>query len=298
MIQTGSNSDYLNSLMISNNGILPMSLGNTDDGKPFEFDLTEAQNIFITGNAKTGKTSLIKSMVFSLIFPRVSKLENLVKLVVIQTEGDDLSNSLNGISHLICPVIRSVKWAFYVLRRVCDELNNRIDLILSSDSYSFTDYNKTHREKIPYYIVIIDEIADLSHSDRKQFNFLVRKLLSTGYQYGIHLILSTRYLPRKVTSSALRKSITTSIVLPMSNANEIRSVIGNYASDEMLNSGELLYLNKHSLTKPTKILMYDLKNFDSDLESFVSLFLGDGLYDRIVISQGYVEEKPNQEQKE
>ena len=167
---------------------LPIALGKSISGTPIVTDLTSMPHLLIAGTTGSGKSVCINSIIVSLLYKH--KPEN-CKLILIDPKMLELS-SYEGIPHLLTPVITEPKKATSALSWTVREMKNRYKLMSSEGVRDIDGYNQKHKLKMPYIIVVVDEMSDLMLVSGKEIENYVQKLSAMARAAGIHIIMATQ----------------------------------------------------------------------------------------------------------
>ena len=174
----------------SNKDPLYLALGVCKDGSVFGDSLTNMPHILIAGSTGSGKSVSLNGLICSIITKASSKE---VKMIMIDPKRLELS-LYEGIPHLLMPVITETQQAHASLRWVVGEMERRYCLMQASNVRNVSSFNEKCEEdkKLPYVVVIIDELADLMMSSAKEIESLIQKLAQKSRACGIHMILVTQ----------------------------------------------------------------------------------------------------------
>ena len=227
---------------------LPVALGRTVEGYDYIIDLADAPHILVSWMEGAGKTMLLHATICSLICTKSSEE---LKFILAETEGTELSR-YNGISYLDRPVISESEGVFVILEEAVREIERRIKLFSDSGARKLSDYNRISTDRLPFFVIMIDEIADAVGLDRRRFDVLIRRITSVARFCGIHLILTTAYPYPETITSAIRSNIPTSIALALPDQICSRIVIDHVGAEKLLGKGDMLYF-KWNMHQPVRI---------------------------------------------
>ena len=227
---------------------LPIVLGRTVDGYDYLVDLAEAPHILITGMHDSGKTMLLHSIFCSLYCTRCS---DEIKYILFQLGGGEFEIYKN-MKSMNVSVLSQPEEVFRTLDEVVVELERRMELFSAINAYKITDYNNRVQEKLPYIIVMIDEISEIVQVDGKRFDSLIRRITAVGRFIGIHLILTTAKPDANTISKDVWSNMPTAIVLQMPNQVSSRLVLGYVGGEKLLGKGDMLYYRRDML-QPIRI---------------------------------------------
>jgi len=216
---------------------LTMALGKDIGGESVVADLGEMPHLLIAGTTGSGKTVCVNCLILSMLFVATP---NELKLLMIDPKMVELA-PFNGLPHLICPVITDAKKASLALNWVVNEMENRYRLLAKIGVRNIEAYNEK-QEKIPYIIVIIDELADLMTVARDQIENAITRLAQLSRAVGIHLILATQRPSVDVITGVIKANFPARISFKVASKVDSRTVLDMNGADKLLGKGDLLFL--------------------------------------------------------
>ena len=167
---------------------LPIALGKSISGVPIIGDLVSMPHLLIAGTTGSGKSVCINTIIVSLLY----KLNpDMCKFILIDPKMLELS-SYEGIPHLLTPVITDAKKATAALGWTVKEMNNRYRLMSKVGVRNIDGYNLKHKLKMPYIVVVVDEMSDLMLVAGKEIENYIQKLSQMARAAGIHIIMATQ----------------------------------------------------------------------------------------------------------
>lgn len=218
---------------------IPVALGKDVYGQPMLFDLATSPHLLVGGMNEDEKTSFLDSLICSIL---CTKTPDEVRLVLVDSKVVELS-VYNGVPHLLSPVITDAKTAFKALEFVVKGLERRIELLTSTGSRKIEEYNRKSKEKLPYIVVILDDLADLVFASGKEVEYLIKRITSVARFCGIHLVLSTKRVSADVITGVVKSNIPTQIAFAVPNAINSRILIDQPGAEKLLGYGDMLYNN-------------------------------------------------------
>ncbi len=230
--------------------LLTIALGKDVAGTPKYADLTRMPHLLIGGATNSGKSMCLLSMITCLLF-RATPRE--LRFVMIDPKRVELT-LFDGIPHLMCPVIRDVKLAAGALRAVLKEMDRRYDLFANAGVRNIQGYNERvpEDERLPYVVVIIDELADLMMQAASEVETSIARLAQLARATGIHLVVATQRPSVDVITGTIKANIASRIAFAVSSQVDSRTILDMVGAERLLGRGDMLYLPIDA-SKPTRI---------------------------------------------
>ena len=218
---------------------LPIALGKSISGSPIVGDLTSMPHLLIAGTTGSGKSVCINTIIVSLLY----KLNpNLCKFILIDPKMLELS-SYEGIPHLLTPVITDAKKATSALAWTVREMNNRYKLMSKVNVRNIDGYNSKHKLKMPYIVVVVDEMSDLMMLAGKEIENYIQKLSQMARAAGIHIIMATQRPSVDVITGTIKANFPTRISFQVSSKIDSRTILGEQGSEQLLGKGDMLFMS-------------------------------------------------------
>ncbi len=232
---------------------LPLPLGRDVNCKYIVGDLTRMPHLLIAGATGSGKSVCINGVISTLISV---KQPDELKLVMIDPKMVELVG-YNGVPHLKCPVVTEMDKVVGALRMVLREMNRRYELFKSVgvrnlDGYRTWAADEAEAEKLPYMVVIIDELADLMMTTPDEVETLLARLTQMARATGIHLIIATQRPSVNVLTGLIKANVPARIAFAVSSMTDSRVVLDLPGAERLLGRGDMLYLPPDE-SKPTRI---------------------------------------------
>ncbi len=220
--------------------LLTIALGKDVAGVPKYTDLARLPHLLIGGATNSGKSMCLLSMISCILF-RATPRE--VRLLLIDPKRVELS-LFDGIPHLICPVVRDVKQAAGALRAVLKEMDNRYDLFANLGVRNIHGYNERvgEAERLPYIVVVIDELADLMMQAAAEIETSICRLAQLARATGIHLVVATQRPSVDVITGTIKANIASRIAFAVSSQVDSRTILDMAGAERLLGRGDMLYL--------------------------------------------------------
>ena len=218
---------------------LPIALGKSISGSPIIGDLTSMPHLLIAGTTGSGKSVCINTIITSLLY----KLSpNLCKLILIDPKMLELS-AYEGIPHLLTPVITDAKKATSALGWTVREMNNRYKLMSKVGVRNIDGYNEKHKLKMPYIVVVVDEMSDLMLVAGKEIENYIQKLSQMARAAGIHIIMATQRPSVDVITGTIKANFPTRVSFQVSSKIDSRTILGEQGAEQLLGKGDMLFMS-------------------------------------------------------
>ncbi len=229
-------------------------LGKNIMGIPMYVEINKTPHMLIAGATGSGKSVCINSIITSILMR--AKPEE-VKLVLIDPKKVELS-MYAGIPHLLAPVVTDPRKANVALKKIVVEMERRYDVFEQSGNKNIVGYNmylekynQTSNEKIskmPYIVVIIDELSDLMLLARKEVEDSILRITQMARAAGIHLIVATQRPSTDVITGVVKANIPTRIAFAVASSVDSMTIIGKSGAEKLLGKGDMLFLPQEENT--------------------------------------------------
>jgi len=218
---------------------LPIALGKSISGAPIVGDLTNMPHLLIAGTTGSGKSVCINTIIVSLLY----KLNpDLCKFILIDPKMLELS-TYEGIPHLLTPVITDAKKATSALAWTVKEMNSRYKLMSKVGVRNIDGYNAKHKLKMPYIVVVVDEMSDLMLVAGKEIENYIQKLSQMARAAGIHIIMATQRPSVDVITGTIKANFPTRISFQVSSKIDSRTILGEQGAEQLLGKGDMLFMS-------------------------------------------------------
>lgn len=221
---------------------LTVALGKDIVGQPFVTDLKTLPHLLIAGTTGSGKSVGINAMLLSLLYRNSPKS---LRLLMIDPKMLEFS-MYNEIPHLLTPVITEPKKAIGALSNLVLEMERRYKLMSKTKTKNIENYNEkiakfgSDAEKLPYIVVIIDELADLMMTSGKDVEFYIGRLAQMARASGIHLIVATQRPSVDVVTGFVKANLPSRISFRVSQKIDSKVILDEMGADGLLGRGDML----------------------------------------------------------
>lgn len=218
-------------------------------GEPVFTDIEKLPHLLIAGATGAGKSILVHSILISLLYKNSPEM---LKLILIDPKRVELS-VYEGIPHLISPVITQGKKSIAVFRWAISEMDRRYETLMQDGSRDIESYNKKHKdEKLPYIVIVIDEMADLMMSFGREVETYVVRLAQMARAVGLHLILATQRPSVEVITGLIKANIPGRIALKVASQIDSRTILDGGGAEKLLGKGDQLFVSP-KYSKPARL---------------------------------------------
>ena len=231
------------------NAKILFSLGKDIMGRNCCADMAKMPHLLVAGSTGSGKSVCINSFIASIL---IRMRPDECKLVLVDPKKVELSN-YNGIPHLMCPVVSDPKKASIALQKIVAEMEHRYDLFSEKNVKNISGYNewveKTNNQanaeiekKMPFIVVIIDELADLMLVAAKEVEDSIMRITQMARAAGIHLIVATQRPSTDVITGVVKANIPSRISFAVASQIDSRTILDMGGAEKLLGKGDMLYL--------------------------------------------------------
>lgn len=241
---------------------LYVAIGRDISGAPRYANLAKAPHMLIAGATGSGKSVTIHAVITSLLYRNPPEQ---MRFVMIDPKRVELT-LYNKIPHLLTPVITEPKKAIAALRWLAKEMDRRYDILETEAVRDIQSYHKNvlgktsnksgddqaEVERMPYIVVIIDELADIMTSYPRELEAAIVRLAQMSRAVGIHLLLSTQRPSVEVITGLIKANIPSRIALQVASQIDSRTILDMAGAEKLLGAGDMLYLSGE-MSKPARI---------------------------------------------
>ena len=219
---------------------LGIALGKDINGATFGADLTRMPHLLIAGATGSGKSVCLNAILACLL---LHNTPDQLKLVLIDPKHVELTG-YNGIPHLITPVITEVEQVANVLQWVLREMDMRNLHFMENGVRNIQEYNrKFPSKKLPYIVVVIDELANLMMEVGAEIENSIVRLAQTARAMGIHLIVATQRPSRDVITGTIKGNLPTRIAFAVATSTDSRVILDRSGAENLFGKGDMYFLS-------------------------------------------------------
>ena len=245
---------------------IPLYLGKDAGGQPLVVDLAAMPHCLIAGTTGSGKSVCINSIIMSIMY---TQRPDMVKLILVDPKVVEMA-PFKDIPHLMCPVITESAKATTVLEWACEKMEERYAILADAGMRNIASFNAMSKEelyermgatteeeqakipkKMPYMVIIIDELADLMMTSGKEVESHIVRISQKARAVGIHLVLATQRPQATVVTGLIKANMPCKIAFRVSSRMDSRIVLDMNGAEVLLGQGDMLYL-ANGASKPTR----------------------------------------------
>jgi len=248
---------------------MTLALGKGAGGESVAADLTKMPHLLVAGATGSGKTVCLNTIICCLL---LNNTPNDVRFILIDPKRVELTQ-YNSIPHLATPVIVDTDKALNALRWLCQEMEQRYKKMASAGARNIEGYNKDKRgtDKLPYLILVIDELADLMMAGYDEVETNLCRLAQLARATGIHLVVATQRPSVDVVTGLIKANFPTRISFAVTSAVDSRTILDGVGAEKLLGRGDMLFMPTDA-AKPKRLQGCFLS--DAEIERLVYFWGG------------------------
>jgi len=218
---------------------LLLALGKDVGGKPIFWDLRDMPHLLIAGATGSGKSVCINAILASLLY-RADPMR--LRIALIDPKRVELS-VYAGLPHLCAPVISEVRLVVRFLKWLCREMDARYELLSEVSCRNIEEYNSIveGKEKLPYIVVVIDELADLMMTAPGDVETYICRLAQMARAVGIHLVVATQRPSVDVITGLIKANFPSRLAFAVSSQVDSRTILDGPGAEKLLGNGDMLF---------------------------------------------------------
>jgi len=212
-------------------------LGRDVSGKPWVTNLGRMPHLLVAGATGSGKSVCLNTLIMSLLY---ANGPDDLKLIMVDPKRVELQ-VYNGIPHLVTPVITDVEKTVNALKWALREMDRRFDILSKFGSRDIYTYNAAAEEKLPFLVVIVDELADLMVTAMQEVEGPIVRLAQMSRAVGIHLVLATQRPSVDVLTGLIKANIPARIAFAVASSTDSRTILDQMGAEKLIGRGDMLY---------------------------------------------------------
>lgn len=262
--------------------LLAIALGLDVAGAPLSADIESMPHMLVAGATGSGKSVMINSIILSLLFQNTPET---LRLILVDPKRVELS-IYNHIPHLLTPVITEADKTIAALKWAVSEMDRRYKLFSETGRRNMQSFNEglpSGQQKMPYIVLIIDELADLMSVAARDVEGAIVRLAQMARATGIHLIVATQRPSVDVITGLIKANITSRLAFATASQADSRTILDMSGSEKLLGNGDMLFVNAE-LGKPRRV--QGAFSSDKDIAAVIAHVKAQGLaqYDEGITS--------------
>ena len=260
---------------------LAFGVGKDITGTVIVADIADMTHLLIAGATGAGKSVCINTLIISILYKATP---DEVKLILIDPKKVELS-VYNGIPHLLIPVVSDVQKVAGALNWAIREMERRYDLLEKYGVRNIKGYNKIEGiEKLPYIVIIIDELADLMMTTGKEVENAIVRLTQLARAAGMHLVIATQRPDSNIVTGLIKANVPSRIAFKVAGSINSKIILDATGAEKLLGRGDMLLKTRAFDDKPLRIQGAFVT--DEEVEDIVnSIKTDDSHYDKSVIDE-------------
>lgn len=216
---------------------LCVGLGRDISGNVISIDLSKMPHLLVAGSTGSGKSVCINTLLTGILY---KALPEEVKLILVDPKVVELTN-YNGIPHLLVPVVTDAKKAASALHWAVSEMERRYKVFADTRVREIKSYNAQAEEKMPYIVIVIDEMSDLMMVAKADVEDAILRLAQKARAAGIHLVLATQRPSVDVITGIVKANIPSRIAFAVSSQTDSRTILDMGGAEKLLGKGDMLF---------------------------------------------------------
>lgn len=244
---------------------LTFAVGKDISGKAVTANLAKMPHLLIAGTTGSGKSVMTNTLITSLLYRNAPSD---MKLIIVDPKQVEMAQ-YDAIPHLLTPVITQVEKALSALRWAVNEMEKRYTIMAQEKVKNIVDYNakmakkaaseeaggaeNASPEKMPYIVILVDEMADLMMMAGKDLEMPIVRIAQKGRAAGIHLVLATQRPEVKVITGLIKANIPGRIAFAVGSQIDSRVMLDMTGAEKLLGKGDMLLLTTEMMGKPRRI---------------------------------------------
>ena len=219
---------------------MALTLGKGAGGQAIAADLTKMPHLLVAGSTGSGKTVCLNTIICCLM---LHNTPNDVRFILIDPKRVELTQ-YNSIPHLATPVIVDTAKALAALRWLCQEMEQRYQKLAAAGARHIEGYNKEKRgsEKLPYLVLVIDELAHLMMAGYNEVETNLCRLAQLARATGIHLVVATQRPSVDVVTGLIKANFPTRISFAVTSQVDSRTILDGVGAEKLLGRGDMLFM--------------------------------------------------------
>ena len=233
---------------------LTASIGKNLNNEEIQLNLLDTPHLLVAGSTGSGKSCILNNIITSLVRKYD---ENYFRSILIDIKQVEFSQFRN-IKQLATPIITDTEKAIDILNKMCQIMQNRYSILSTNNCRNIEEYNKQTDDKLCYYLIVVDELADL-FIQAPDIEQILCRLAQLGRAAGIHLILATQRPDRETITGRLKVNIPSRLALTVSSVYDSRIILDTTGAEKLTGKGDfILKMSNGEMTRGQGALIKDI----------------------------------------
>lgn len=248
---------------------LTFAVGKDISGKPVVADLADMRHLLIAGTTGSGKSVMTNTLIMSLLY---KNSPSDMRLIIVDPKRVEMA-VYKDIPHLLTPIINDTTKALSAMKWAAGEMDRRYSIMEEQGVKTINDYNKLMEEKsrhqksepeteesakskngkMPYIVIVIDEMSDLMMQASKELEPLIVRIAQLGRAAGMHLVLATQKPIVKVITGLIKGNIPSRIAFRVLSSMDSRIILDSSGAEKLLGQGDMLLSSEQTSNGPERI---------------------------------------------
>lgn len=242
---------------------LPVVLGRTIQNEDYVFDLTKMPHLLVAGATGQGKSVGLNAIITSLLY---KKHPSELKFVLVDPKKVELTLYANLEKHFLAKlpgedeaIITDTQKVIFTLNSLCIEMDNRYDLLKKAKVRNIKEYNEKFTSRrlnplkghyfMPYFVVVIDEFADLIMTAGREIETPIARLAQLARAIGIHLVIATQRPTTNIITGVIKANFPARIAFRVSSMIDSRTILDSPGANQLIGRGDMLISNGNETTR-------------------------------------------------
>ena len=211
------------------------SIGKDLNNKEIEINLLNTPHLLVAGSTGSGKSCILNNIISSLALKYNKEYYKTILIDIKQVEFLQFAN----IPQLATPIITTTEKSIDILNKMCSIMQNRYNILSKNNCRNIEEYNNISKDKMCYYSIVIDELADL-FIQSPDIETIICRLAQLGRASGIHLILATQRPDRETITGRLKVNIPSRLALTVSSVYDSRIILDQTGAEKLTGKGDFI----------------------------------------------------------
>jgi len=216
---------------------VPFALGRDVSGMPMLVDLSRMPHMLVAGATGAGKSVCLNILITCLLY---GHSPDDLKIILVDPKRVEFT-IYNGVPHLLTPVITKVEDTVNALKWTVREMDRRFDVLSAFGARDIASYNARSKDKMPYLVFVVDELADLMVMNGSEVEGPIVRLAQMARAVGIHLVLATQRPSVDVLTGLIKANIPARFAFSVASATDSRTILDRSGAEKLLGRGDMLF---------------------------------------------------------